>query len=92
MVKLWIFWIIFNIVLFFIPKSATEGSVLILLVLMQFLRLRSVVLLIRRFFRMRKNTLNVVHLFHSVIHTIIKVVRRLRIGLLIAVYVLSVVV
>lgn len=31
MVKLWIFWIIFNIVLFFIPKSATEGSVLILL-------------------------------------------------------------
>lgn len=31
MVKLWIFWIIFNVVLWFIPKSATEGTILLLL-------------------------------------------------------------
>lgn len=31
MVKLWSFWIVFNVILFFIPKSVTEGSILILL-------------------------------------------------------------
>lgn len=30
MVKLWIFWIIFNVVLFVLPKSVTEGSIWIL--------------------------------------------------------------
>lgn len=31
MVKLWIFWLLFNLVLYFIPRNATEGTVLILL-------------------------------------------------------------